>query len=869
MKKSLLSFLALAGVLVGCQNYDDQFDALNQEILRLSSELDGLEDAFQDIERIQADLLAIDQAVRDLASNGATQQQLTDEIARILAELAALESDLEDQINNIDIETAVTSATTSISDEVDELNLEIERIEAALADLLDAAAVIEQDVRIRNLPELEYAETLFSFESGQVTSVIVKGNVTIDLGAWANTHVARVQSIATMIRTIIQGTSGGNLDFTSTQTTAIDFTYLTFIDGGVTLVGPADITAVQQIEGNLSFEGIGTSVSFPDLTSVGDVIITDASDLEVLNLEGLTGTAGRLLVGTGASSNVLNLPDATQVRLGTLAIPTMVTLNAGTLTSASTADYSGTISATAITLNNTAEVSNSVLTSSGAIVAGDVASTTITTDGTVRVASVSGQNSNTTITGDGITITGAAVASVLTLNGGDISTGVVSVSSASAFTGSNTTIEGTNGSATLTINATGDADVTVTGDINSALDIADAADVTFSGSDLEIGARTDVTYSGEFSGNGIETISNIFNLTDTGTGHALELPALETVSGVFTANDITSFTANALTVNSAAINTDSATTFIAESLVVSAAISLEDATTVAFATATSTFLTAADSDDFVTYRLHALDNAYNFNDGNHDSLEDVTIIGKANADLTLQANPVTFGSTNGDLETLTVQGYISDLTVDNTPLESLVTTTDAYITTLRVTNNASLSTLTTGHQHIQPGDASDIIVTSNTSSQLLTLDFSSVTKVQYVEVTGNDSVTSITAPSATGLLAEPLANIDVTVSGAGLSSTYTTATAPTGTTSYVAAEFTTSSISGFRAFIEAYQAQAGGSRSGTVSYSFNLNTTGLSGDTAAVNGPDNVPAGTDGQHDGDATIDNDTMEELELLSTSN
>ena len=36
MKKSLLGLLALALAVVGCQNYDDQFDDLNTKIAALS-----------------------------------------------------------------------------------------------------------------------------------------------------------------------------------------------------------------------------------------------------------------------------------------------------------------------------------------------------------------------------------------------------------------------------------------------------------------------------------------------------------------------------------------------------------------------------------------------------------------------------------------------------------------------------------------------------------------------------------------------------------------------------------------------------------------------------------------------------------------
>ena len=50
MKKSLLGLLVVALTVVGCQNYDDQFDDLNNKITSLASqvgELSGLSAAIQ------------------------------------------------------------------------------------------------------------------------------------------------------------------------------------------------------------------------------------------------------------------------------------------------------------------------------------------------------------------------------------------------------------------------------------------------------------------------------------------------------------------------------------------------------------------------------------------------------------------------------------------------------------------------------------------------------------------------------------------------------------------------------------------------------------------------------------------------------
>ena len=49
MKKNLLSILAGALVLVGCQNYDDQFDSLESQIKALASTAAGLSQLQSDL----------------------------------------------------------------------------------------------------------------------------------------------------------------------------------------------------------------------------------------------------------------------------------------------------------------------------------------------------------------------------------------------------------------------------------------------------------------------------------------------------------------------------------------------------------------------------------------------------------------------------------------------------------------------------------------------------------------------------------------------------------------------------------------------------------------------------------------------------
>lgn len=878
MKKSLLGFLALAGVLVGCQNYDDQFDALNQQILELQTELDGLTDIETDIATLATRVADIASAVADL------QEDATDnasEIGRLLTELANLQSDVVDlnnAVSNIDVAGQVSSATAPIAAEVNNLEEEIDDIWNALQDLLNAAAVIEQDVRITNLAELTYAETLFTFNSTDVvTSVIVKGNVIItvadggELDSTAN--LARINAITGMIGTIIQGLSGSDITLNNGSDTSIDFPILTYADGSVTLQGPSSIDAVTTVTGDLSFDAIEADISFPALTSVMDVIILSDVGITSIDLASIASVEGRLLVASETPSTSLILANATSVNIGGLEIPTVVDLAAGSFESSSDeTDYAGTISATMIDIAS-AGVKNSVLTSSGAITVGNVASTTITADGAVTVASVSGAASDTTITGDGITINGAATANILTLNGGDITTGVVSITNNSSFTGSTTLIAGTDGTGTLTVNATGDSDVTVNGAIEGALTIADAADVTLGAT--TVSATTDITYSGTFAANSLVSINAQLDLTDTDGGHALELAALTTVNAAFNADDLTSITAQALATQGAAISVVSATAVDFRGLDVDDSIALTDAITVDFASISITTgdISAADRAGFETVRLHDQNEDVDFT--SFTAVENITVIGEDNGasdinDRINQNNDVTVDG-NANLETLTVDGYLSSLTVNATTLENI--TTAGNITVLTVTANASLTTLSTQHAHIQPGDAAEIFVKDNGDGYLTGLNFETVTKVKTVVVTGNDSVTLITAPSSTGLLAEPTAPISVTIAGAALAATYTAAVTGTQTTPYEPLAFSTSSIAGFKSFLETYINQTNPTRAaGTVAFSFDFNIgADMSGDADAHYAGINQQLFSSPANDliDGGTADTSVYTELDLLSDDN
>jgi prefoldin subunit 5 len=178
MKKGLLSILAGALVIVGCQNYDDQFDSLEQQINALASQVSA-------ITQVQSDLSALATQVSSLAGS-----QLT------AADLASVTTQVDAIKTQID-------ALSAVGEEVDNLNEEVDEILEALGELLQANAVIEQDLKISNEAELEYVEGLIGTEEDDPT-VIIKGTLEV-LGASLDEDAlaASLNAVVSKVKTVI------------------------------------------------------------------------------------------------------------------------------------------------------------------------------------------------------------------------------------------------------------------------------------------------------------------------------------------------------------------------------------------------------------------------------------------------------------------------------------------------------------------------------------------------------------------------------------------------------------------------------------------------------------------------------------------
>jgi hypothetical protein len=165
MKKGLLSILAASAVLVGCQNYDDQFDALNTQITALKSTVDGLAG-------VQSDVAALKGLITSLQTEvGSVQSTLSSDLADALAAIEAVEEQVNDVASGEDL-AQVQSDLDGVSDNV--------------SDILESNNVYSQDVIVDSEGTLDFAVALGSKLN------IVNGNVVFVVSS--EMDIAKVQT---------------------------------------------------------------------------------------------------------------------------------------------------------------------------------------------------------------------------------------------------------------------------------------------------------------------------------------------------------------------------------------------------------------------------------------------------------------------------------------------------------------------------------------------------------------------------------------------------------------------------------------------------------------------------------------------------
>ena len=240
-------------------------------------------------------------------------------------------------------------------------------------------------------------------------------------------------------------------------------------------------------------------------------------------------------------------------------------------------------------------------------------------------------------------------------------------------------------------------------------------------------------------------------------------------------------------------------------------------------TATPTLLDLA---KIVTLKLFEQSSTIDFAPAAHLTTLDYT--GKLVSPATAggQVNALTISSGNASLTTLTIgsAGGIGTLTVSASTLTTL--NTAGVILNTVVTRNTALATFDFQHTHVNGDNATVVDIVGN--PKILAVNLGTLSKVKHVNITGNASLTTIAAPSAS-VLAEPITTVTVTIQNNDTGGTYTKAIAGTETTPYQAATLTGETVTGFKGFIDAYVAAG----NVTVTYSIEIDAADLTTDTAA------------------------------------
>ena len=305
MKKGLLSLLAVALTVVGCQNYDDQFDELSDQITALSSTVQGLSSVADQI-------TALSNTVNGLAT-AASVTTLAGDVTTIKAAVEALQASLAD------VATAADLATISST---------LGDVQADVKELLAANAVINQNITINNVATLEYVESLISTDADD-PNVIVNGTVVVNVDETAFTggaaQIARIKAVTDKLATSLKTVTITN---TYSPSTVLSFANLAFVDNDLVINGNTNLAdgdtgndVLRTVTGDLTISNITGDIDLGLLTSADDVVVPGGVGVTALRMGSITAAS---LSTAGAAKGHLNLVSATQVDGGSSAVASLV-----------------------------------------------------------------------------------------------------------------------------------------------------------------------------------------------------------------------------------------------------------------------------------------------------------------------------------------------------------------------------------------------------------------------------------------------------------------------------------------------------------------------------------------------------------------
>ena len=376
MKKGLLSLLALALTVVGCQNYDDQFDALTELIEGVQSDVDGLSALENDVDALAATIagLATAESVSGLASS---ISDVEDDVAGVAASVSPLAQALTDlEADVAALQTAINNAADA--DDVAALTAQLDAVQEDLDELLAANNVIDQDLTITNTSNLAYVESLISTGTDAPLAILNKAlTIDSDFAEDDASLATRINDVTAKIKTVL-----GDIKVTHTADAVVNFPALVFADANVTINTANTFDQLITITDNFDCNVAGAIVANA-LTTVGSMEIS--SKITSLDLTGVTVT--NALSTKGSGTGIIYAPAATgAINAGTAQVTKVLADKATSITLGATKYFAefdiDADKATAITLANTSAGNISIDADDETVVTMDALTKvgTITTD---------------------------------------------------------------------------------------------------------------------------------------------------------------------------------------------------------------------------------------------------------------------------------------------------------------------------------------------------------------------------------------------------------------------------------------------------------------------------------------------------------
>jgi len=281
---------------VGCQNYDDQFDALESQINALSSTVAGLSQVQSDLASLAGTVASLQSSVNRLGATVEASVAAGISGLATAAELAALQTKVEDLSTLASglatLQATVDALTASLADvassaEVDAIKSALADAQADLDELLANGAVFNDNIDVNSVATLD---AFLAMGSG---INIVNG--TVDIDVVAGMDATKVQTLVDNILTIT-----GDLEYTGASTEAMP----TF----------KNLSGVQ----SMTIEGAG-DYRFDNLVSAGNIVLNNNSTkTTIVHLGSLTTYAS--IKDDGSSASTLSFPNATEFHLSSLKV---------------------------------------------------------------------------------------------------------------------------------------------------------------------------------------------------------------------------------------------------------------------------------------------------------------------------------------------------------------------------------------------------------------------------------------------------------------------------------------------------------------------------------------------------------------------